>query len=254
MELVARTPPASYPRLMALLSRDRRPIAGPARNLLFSSWKTYLAELSPGERSRLRNTLEADLWRQGVHLVAGLDEAGRGPLAGPVVAAAVIIKPGEAFPGLSDPKEMGEAEREFWLEEIKRRAAAVSVATAGVLFIDRHNILRASWHAMRSAVARLRPRPEWIIVDGFDVPGMPILTMPLVKGESFSNSVAAAAVVAKTFRDRLMVRLDARFPGYGFARNKGYPTREHRLSLRVKGPSVLHRKSFRLVDETEESE
>ncbi len=194
-------------------------------------------------------------WRaRGFVHVAGLDEAGRGPLAGPVVAAAVILPPGERYEGLTDSKLLRPAARARWYDRILERAVAHSVAVVDEAEIDALNILVASRRAMEAAVAGLAVRPDVLLVDGI-VPLQTDLPQQCIKkGDRRSQSVAAASILAKVTRDRLMERYDERYPQYGFARNKGYGTREHLQALRRFGPCPIHRKTFRGVKELLEAE
>ncbi len=190
---------------------------------------------------------ERRLMRQGRRTVAGVDEAGRGPLAGPVVAAAVVLDPGDPIAGLADSKALSRLRREGLFDEILRRARAVAVAAAGPREIERTNILAASLRAMACAAGRLPLSLDHLLVDGnrpipFDAPQTPV-----VSGDALCASIAAASIVAKVLRDRLMERMDRRFPQYGFGRHKGYPTREHLEALRAHGPCSLHRRTFRGV-------
>ncbi len=181
--------------------------------------------------------------------VAGVDEAGRGPLAGPVVAAAVILDPDRIPCGIRDSKVLDAARREQLHWAIVAHARAVSVAAASVAEIDRLNVLRASLLAMERAVARLALRPATCLIDGNQPPH---LTMPchcIVGGDHRSLSIAAAGIVAKVVRDRIMTRLDRRYPAYGWAKNAGYSVRQHMLALRDVGVTPHHRKSFAPVRE-----
>lgn len=205
----------------------------------------------PGEAERLRFQarflFERRLWGRGFRLVAGVDEAGRGPLAGPVVAAAVILPPGAWIPGLDDSKRLTPARREALAPVIREQAVAWSVAVADVEEIARCNIARAAFLAMERAVAALEPPPDHLLVDGFPIPGLAVPQQAIIGGDGLSNAIAAASVLAKVHRDRLMEEYDALYPGYGFAVHKGYPTAAHREALRRLGPSPIHRKGFRLL-------
>jgi ribonuclease HII len=190
---------------------------------------------------------ERALWAQGVQLVAGLDEVGRGPLAGPVVAAAVVFPPGEQrlrIKGMRDSKLMTAAQREVAAVLIRRRAVAWSVAAASVREIDRYNIRRASALAMRRALERLGVRPDHVLVDGTPLPELGTDHEALVGGDRECASIAAASILAKCVRDRLMVRLARRYPVFHWEANKGYATREHLDVLDFQGPTPHHRKSF----------
>ena len=178
---------------------------------------------------------------------AGCDEAGRGPLAGPVVAAAVILPVDYTNPMLNDSKQLSERRRNLLREEIEREAIAWAVAIIGPGEIDRLNILHASTHAMCLAVQQLKVKPEFLIIDGnrfYNETDIPYLCV--VKGDAQYMAVAAASILAKTHRDELMVRLHEQYPQYGWDRNKGYPTAEHFTAIEQYGPSPLHRRSFNL--------
>jgi ribonuclease HII len=176
--------------------------------------------------------------------VAGVDEVGRGPLAGPVYAAAVILDPARLPAGLDDSKKMTEARREKAFDAIMASALAVGIGVASVEEIDRINILAATMLAMRRAVDRLSVAPVHVLVDGNKVPALPCPADAIVKGDSKVLSIAAASIIAKVTRDRVMSELDLAFPGYGWARNKGYGTADHMEALVRIGPSVHHRTSF----------
>ena len=182
-------------------------------------------------------------------LLCGVDEAGRGPLAGAVFAAAVILDPARPVTGLADSKTLAAARREALAFTIRRDALAWAVATATVEEIDAMNILRASLEAMARAVRALAVDPDEVVVDGLHVPATAWPCRALVKADRLVAAVCAASILAKTARDDEMVALDARFPGYGFARHKGYPTAEHLAALRRLGPCQIHRRSFAPVRE-----
>jgi ribonuclease HII len=188
--------------------------------------------------------LETLLWRVGVRHVAGVDEVGMGPLAGPVVAAAVVLPPGTRLDGVADSKVLRAAVREQLDAEIRRRAVAVGVGVVEADEIDRLNIYQAGLCACRRAVEALGLVPGFVLVDGREIPGLAVPQSAYPKGDGFVCSIAAASIVAKVYRDARMRELDARFPGYGFARHMGYSTREHFRAIREHGPSPAHRRSF----------
>jgi ribonuclease HII len=179
-----------------------------------------------------------------VPFLCGVDEAGRGPLAGAVFAAAVILDPARPVPGLADSKTLDAARREALATAIRRDALAWAVATATVAEIDEMNILRASLAAMARAVEALGVDPGEVVVDGLHVPPTRWPSRAVVKGDRLVPAISAASILAKTARDEEMAALDLRFPGYGFARHKGYPTPEHLEALRALGPCAIHRRSF----------
>lgn len=191
--------------------------------------------------------IESVLWRGGHAAIAGVDEAGRGCLAGPVVAAAVILDPDRDVDGLDDSKRLSPTARTRLAALIRERAVAVSVGRSSPAEIDRRNILQASLEAMRRAVDGLGVAASFVLVDGdrmWPRPTIPWRTV--VKGDATSRSIAAASIIAKTERDLEMERLAERHPGYGWERNRGYPTPDHFEALRLLGPSPEHRRSFRL--------
>jgi len=177
-------------------------------------------------------------------LVCGVDEVGRGPLAGPVVAAAVILDPQRPIAGLADSKKLAPKRRERLFEQIRDEALAWSLGRAEVDEIDRINILQASLLAMRRAVDGLDRAPLHALVDGNRLPDLPCPATAIVGGDATEPCISAASILAKVERDREMVALDARYPGYGLARHKGYPTREHLAALASLGVSAIHRRSF----------
>lgn len=181
---------------------------------------------------------------EGYAFICGCDEAGRGPLCGPVVAAAVILPEGEIIDGLNDSKKLSEKKREALFDIIKEKAVAYAIAEAGPAEIDEINILNASMLAMRRAVAALPVKADFALIDGNCSRGFEIPTETVVKGDSKSYSIAAASILAKVTRDRLCIEQDALYPEYGIAKHKGYPTKDHMDAVRVHGPSPIHRKSF----------
>jgi ribonuclease HII len=196
-------------------------------------------------RSSARRTVENALRRLGFDRVAGVDEVGRGCLAGPVVAAAVVLDPAAHVAGLADSKVVPPEERDVLAALIVARATAWAVAIVEADEIDRLNIHRASLQAMRQAVGRLAPLPDAVLVDGFRIPDLAIPQRGIVKGDRRCAAIAAASIVAKVTRDRLMQALDAQDPRYGFARHKGYATAEHLDAVARYGYSAVHRRSFR---------
>jgi ribonuclease HII len=213
-----------------------------------SAWSVDLRRSSRG-RGKMAVTLdiEQELWRSGFDTIAGVDEAGRGPLAGPVVAAAVIFDAGIFIEGVDDSKKLSEHRREELALEIHRKAHAVGIGIADHVLIDEINILQATMSAMYQALEGLAIVPAFVLVDGkyFRHPSLQFRTV--VHGDALSHTIAAASIIAKTTRDRLMRTLDAEYPGYGFSRNKGYGTKEHVEAIRVLGRSPVHRRSFRLA-------
>ncbi len=181
---------------------------------------------------------------QGKQYICGVDEAGRGPLAGPVCAAAVILHPGQRIEGVNDSKKLTPKKREALYEVILQEALCCSIAWASEEEIDQLNILRATFLAMNRAVEGLKIQPDFVLVDGNQDPGLGIETLPLVKGDSLSLSIGAASILAKVTRDRYMLELDQQYPQYGFQKHKGYPTAQHYAALRQYGPSPVHRLTF----------
>jgi ribonuclease HII len=196
-------------------------------------------------RPSARRTVENALRRLGFDRVAGVDEVGRGCLAGPVVAAAVVLDPGAHVAGLADSKLVPPEERDELSTHIVARARAWAVAVVEPAEIDRINIHRASLQAMRTAVAMIAPLPDVVLVDGFRIPDLAIPQRGIVKGDRRCAAIAAASIVAKVTRDRLMVDLHGRDPRYGFDRHKGYATAEHLDAVARYGYSEWHRRSFR---------
>jgi ribonuclease HII len=187
---------------------------------------------------------ERELWQRGYQRVAGVDEVGVGPLAGPVVAAAVVFPATARIRGVDDSKIVRRAAREQLVEAIYAQASAVGIGVVSVEDIDRLNIYHAALEAMRLAILALSVEPEYLLVDARRVPGIDVPQLPLVKGDARSFSIAAASIVAKVARDRMMVELDASYPHYGFAANMGYGTKAHLDAIERCGPCPVHRRSF----------
>ena len=189
---------------------------------------------------------EREAWRAGRQLVCGTDEVGRGPLAGPVVAAAVILPKDCVLPGINDSKKLTPAQRESLYEQIIAQAVCYAISEVDNETIDRINILEASRLAMAQSVEALPQRVDFVLLDGWDNPRIQTERQAIIKGDSKSISIAAASVLAKVHRDRLMEAYDSVYPGYGLAQHKGYPTAEHYQALKTLGPSPIHRLSFNL--------
>lgn len=188
--------------------------------------------------------IEDAAYAEGYTAVCGCDEAGRGPLAGPVVAAAVILPRGCEIPGLNDSKKLTEKKREVLFDVICERALAYAIAEASAEEIDEINILNASMLAMRRAVDALKITADYALIDGNTSRGFAIPTQTVVGGDAKSPSIAAASILAKVMRDRMCADMDAEYPAYGFAKHKGYPTKAHMDAVREHGPSPIHRKTF----------
>ena len=196
------------------------------------------------ERVRLEGMREFENKYSDLAYVAGIDEAGRGPLAGPVVAAAVILPKDIFLPFLNDSKKVTEKRRDILFDEIKQNAIAYGIGIASNTLIDEINILQATYEAMREAVNALEKTPDILLVDAVHIPDINIKQVGIVKGDAKSVNIAAASILAKVTRDRLMAEYDKIYPEYGFASNKGYGTATHIAALKEIGPCAIHRKSF----------
>jgi ribonuclease HII len=208
-------------------------------------------EQERAERLRLQNMLnfERVLWKSGIRSIAGVDEVGVGPLAGPVVAAAVIFPPNTELAGIDDSKQLEPEQRTRLAATIRASATAIGVGSAEVGEIDRLNIYHAALLAMRRAIEALPLAPEHVLVDARIIPGVSIPQNSFNKGDGINFSIAAASIIAKTHRDRLMEDLEKEYPGYGFAQHKGYGTPEHQHAIRELGPCPIHRLSFQFIRE-----
>jgi ribonuclease HII len=189
---------------------------------------------------------EQELYDLGFHYIAGVDEAGRGPLAGPVVAAAVILKKGAKLEIVNDSKQLTEKQRDLALIEIKENALAIGIGIASVEEIDLINIYRATKEAMYSAIEKLKIKPEFVLIDAMPME-LDIPLKSIIKGDELSVSIAAASIVAKTTRDAYMLEMDKIFPEYGFKNHKGYGTKEHLQAIETYGITPIHRKSFQPI-------
>jgi ribonuclease HII len=198
----------------------------------------------------------SDLWAlekkardMGHQIVAGIDEAGRGPLAGPVVSAAVILPDGVDLPGIDDSKKLTPAKRNRLYDRLYSVASAIGIGVVDSAEIDRINILQATLRSMAMAVANLQPRPDHLLIDGIFTIASALSQQAIKKGDSLSISIAAASIVAKVTRDRIMTQVDTLFPEFGFCRHKGYPTQTHRAAIIRHGCSPIHRRTFKGVRE-----
>jgi ribonuclease HII len=196
------------------------------------------------ERVRLEGMREFENKYSDLAYVAGIDEAGRGPLAGPVVAAAVILPKDIFLPFLNDSKKVTEKRRDVLFDEIKQNAIAYGIGIASNTLIDEINILQATYEAMREAINSLEKKPDVLLVDAVHIPDINIKQVGIVKGDAKSVNIAAASILAKVTRDRIMAEYDKIYPDYGFASNKGYGTATHIAALKEVGPCAIHRKSF----------
>lgn len=198
------------------------------------------------EEERLKHMLEIEenLYNKGYKLVCGVDEAGRGPLCGPVVAAAVILKPDDMIEGVNDSKKLSEKKREMLYSDIMEKALAVGVGISDVDVIEKVNILNATKLAMKQAISNLKVRPEYVLIDGNQMIDINIEGETVVSGDAKSESIAAASIIAKVTRDRMLIEWDKKYPEYGFAKHKGYGTKAHIEAIRKYGLTPLHRPSF----------
>lgn len=227
------------------MTRAARPAARTARATPESP--AIMELFSEAYRLRLLRGLEEMLARCGYALIAGVDEVGRGSLAGPVVAAAVVVDPRRLVPGVDDSKHVAAPDRERIAAAIRESSFAVAVAQIPPDVIDRVNILEATRLAMGQALRSLRPEPDCAVIDAVALSGFRFPCVPVVRGDTLSYAVACASIVAKVARDRMMVDLHDRYPQYGFASHKGYSVPEHMQALAIYGPSPVHRLTFRQV-------
>jgi ribonuclease HII len=233
-------------QILTRLQRDKRQ---GVQKLYASLKKRYERERDERIRLDAMRHFERVLWKSGVQDIAGVDEAGVAPLAGPVVAAAVVFPPNTDIHGIDDSKKLDAPTRAALAQEIRAKASGVAVGIGTVEDIDRLNIYHAALLAMRRAVEGLPRRPQHVLVDARTVPGIEMPQNAFNKGDGINFSIAAASIIAKTTRDALMLELDRQYPGYGFAAHKGYPTPEHRKAFLELGPCPVHRMSFPVIHE-----
>ena len=238
-EKLEKAPEAMLPELITLYQNDPRN----GVKKLAQSFEKKLAALTK-ERERMREMFHYERLYPEVNYIGGIDEVGRGPLAGPVVACAVILPKNCDILYLNDSKQVPEKKREELYDEIMAKAVSVGIGCVSHTVIDEINILQATFEAMRQAIASMPMKPEHLLVDAVHIPDITIPQRGIIKGDAKSASIAAASIVAKVTRDRMMVELDAKYPGYGFAKNKGYGSPEHIAALRQFGPCEIHRRSF----------
>ena len=234
------------PQVLTRLQRDKRQ---GVQRLYVALKRRFERERDERMRMDAMRHFERLLWKSGIEDIAGVDEAGVAPLAGPVVAAAVMFAPGTAIAGVDDSKKLDPGTRAILAEEIRARASGVAVGIATVAEIDELNIYHASLLAMRRAVEGLPRPPQHVLVDARTVPGITMPQNAFNKGDGLNFSIAAASIIAKTARDAMMEALDREYPGYGFAGHKGYPTPEHREAFLKLGPCAVHRMSFPVIHE-----
>ena len=250
-QMRAERDPEELVRWRRVLRADSRAGAKP----LLERCEKQLAEIR-AERKRLEGllALREQLRREGARFVAGVDEVGVGPLAGPVVAAAVVLHDEIDLPGLDDSKKLRRSVRERLAEQVREQAEGCAIGSASPAEIDELNIYHAALLAMRRAVENLRRRvvPDYVLVDARTIPGIRTRQRAIVGGDANDASIAAASIVAKVHRDRLMRRFDEDHPGYGLGRHMGYATAQHLSALRRLGPSPIHRRSFAPVAESEQ--
>jgi ribonuclease HII len=248
-ELASRYVVEARPLPAALEAELRADPRAGARRILEAVERRRRRNRAEGQRLRILTQFEAPLWKQGVTLVAGIDEAGMSPLAGPVVAAAVILPVGWRLAGLDDSKKLDAPRRSAFARIIERECVSFGVGFAEPEEIDRINVYWAGLLAMRRALDQLAPRPQHLLIDARRLDEVALPQACIIRGDEKSVSIAAASVIAKTTRDAHMAELDREYPGYGFSGHKGYPVRQHREALLRLGPSQVHRRSFALVRE-----
>ena len=240
-DLADRIPEEEYMDFIEIFSADERKSV---QSICEKLKKALTRKQAEEERLDLLNYYENECYKNGAIFVAGLDEVGRGPLAGPVVAAVVVLKPNARIEGINDSKKLSEEKREALYDIIINEAIDYGIGMADNFEIDEHNILNATYIAMRRALEKLEVEVDCLLNDAVRIPGVDIPQMPIIKGDAKSISIAAASIVAKVTRDRMMVDYDKEYPGYGFASNKGYGTRDQYQGLEKFGRTKIHRNRF----------
>jgi len=234
------------PHLLRRLQRDPRPGARKLYQVLRRRTEEQNVE---GRRIEAMLHFERVLWKAGITRIAGVDEVGIGPLAGPVVAAAVVFPPHTMIEGVHDSKLLDAPTRERLDIEIRQKASGIAIGVVDIEEIDRINVYHAGLRAMQLAVSGLTAAPQHVLVDSRTIPDIPVPQNSFDKGDGINFSIAAASIVAKVYRDRLMTEMDSLYPGYGFADHKGYATPVHQSAIRKLGPCAIHRKSFDYIRE-----
>ena len=213
---------------------------------MYGYLKKEVLNLNEKEINRINHMqeIENDLYEKGYKYVCGIDEAGRGPLCGPVVAAAVILPKDIYIEGINDSKKLSEKKREIIFEEIEKKALAIGVGIVDVDIIEEKNILNATKIAMKEALEKLKIKPDYVLIDGNQMIDIKIAAKTVVSGDSLSHSIAAASIIAKVTRDKMLYDFDKKYPEYNFAKHKGYGTKEHREAILKHGLCEIHRPSF----------
>jgi len=237
---------AVSPQLLRRLQRDPRAGAAKLYQSLLRRWKQQCDE---NRRLDAMLHFERVLWKAGISRIAGVDEVGIGPLAGPVVAAAVVFPPGVDIDGINDSKQLDAPTRERLDKEIRAKASGIGIGIVEIEEIDRINIYHAGIRAMQLAISGLPDPPQHVLVDSRAIPDLPLPQNSFDKGDGINFSIASASIVAKVYRDRVMTELDSIYPGYGFADHKGYATPVHQRAIQELGPCGIHRKSFDYIRE-----
>lgn len=233
--------PNEYLKYIDILKDDERKSV---KNIAIKLAKKLDKIRAENERLEMINTFENEGYQKGYTYIGGIDEAGRGPLAGPVVAAVVVFKPGTKIEGINDSKKLSEAKRDELFDIIKEQALDYGIGIVQKDEIDEYNILNATYMAMKKAINCLKKTPDYLLVDAAHVPDINIDQKSIIKGDSKSISIAAASILAKVTRDSLMYEYDKMYPEYGFASHKGYGTDQHYKAIREHGITPIHRKSF----------
>ena len=233
------TDPAGLPEIISRYEFDERASVQKELESARKRYDKYIKELD-----RLETMAQYEEKYSEYEYICGIDEVGRGPLAGPVVAGAVILPRGARIPYINDSKQLSEAKREELYDVIMDQAVSVGIGQASCERIDEINILNATYEARREAISKLDPKPGLLLNDAVTIPGVDIRQIPIIKGDAKSMSIAAASIIAKVTRDRIMVEYDSVYPGYGFASNKGYGAAAHIEALKTLGPTPIHRRSF----------
>ncbi|MGL5717585.1 MAG: ribonuclease HII [Paraclostridium sp.] len=240
-EIIENLSPDQYLQYIDILKSDERKSV---KNIAIKLAKRLDKIRAENERLEMINTFENEGYSNGYTYIGGIDEAGRGPLAGPVVAAVVVFKPGTKIEGINDSKKLSEAKRDELFEIIKEQALDYGIGIVQRDEVDEYNILNATYMAMKKAINCLKNTPDYLLVDAAHIPGIEIAQKSIIKGDSKSISIAAASILAKVTRDSLMYEYDKMYPEYGFASHKGYGTDQHYQAIRQHGITPIHRKSF----------